>query len=77
MFCPRWGRERPKQLTIKYYVMDGVNANNLKWGILRGSICWRTLSSPPLMRHERIKVLVEKQMVLFQCPGWSGNDQNN
>lgn len=27
------------------------------------------------MRHERIKVLVEKQVVLFQCPGWSGNDQ--
>nr|AKJ19087.1 hypothetical protein [Citrobacter freundii]ALU64648.1 hypothetical protein [Klebsiella pneumoniae]QGW60117.1 hypothetical protein [Citrobacter freundii] len=34
-------------------------------------------SSPPLMRHERIKVLVEKQVVLFQCPGWSGNGQNN
>ncbi|KAF0789375.1 hypothetical protein L243_00595 [Salmonella enterica subsp. enterica serovar Worthington str. BCH-3008] len=29
------------------------------------------------MRHERIKVLVEKQVVLFQYPGWSGNDQNN
>nr|QIZ21915.1 Hypothetical protein [Escherichia coli] len=34
-------------------------------------------SSPPLTRRERIKALVEKQVVLFQCPGWSGNGQNN
>nr|QQM12597.1 hypothetical protein [Klebsiella pneumoniae subsp. pneumoniae] len=34
-------------------------------------------SSRPLTRRERIKALVEIQVVLFQCPGWSGNGQNN
>ncbi len=31
------------------------------------------LLQPPLTRRERFKALVEKQVVLFQCPGWSGN----
>ena len=69
---PQTEAGKPIQLTVKYYAMSTVNANHPEWSILRGSICGGSCSSPPLTRHERIKVLVEKQVVLFQCPGWSG-----